>query len=790
MNNYFKTTLRSLWKNRGYSMLNVAGLAVGVTCASLIFLWVEDEVTFDHDIPNRNHIYRVMDNQIQNGVKFTSNIVPGPMAEVLVEEVTGIQHASRMSGLTSALFTADDKAFYEKGEYVDSTFLSIIDPPILKGSSKTALNNLHDLVITERMATRFFGTTDVVGKTLSLDKDKLFTITAVIQNPHTNSSFTGDWFARFDLLESKFPWLTRWDANAAATLVELFPDADIHAINEKLTKVYRDRNPSRTNNSFLFPMNDWHLYNHFTNGQQDGDGQIKYVRLFATIACIILLVACINFMNLATARSEQRIKEVGVRKTLGAGRGKLISQFISESIMLALVSVLLAIAMVYFAIPAFNSLVGKELTLRLGDVRHLGALMIVTLTCGLLAGSYPAFYLSSFNPVQVLKGAKIKAGSGPGFIRSGLVVIQFMTSIILMIATIIIYQQIDFTKRRTIGYNPSNAIYMELRGTMKENFSAIKNELIRTGVAENAAMSVNSVIRFGWYDSHDLSWQGKDPNSDISIMTDAVTPEFISTVGMTLKEGRDFHADPKTDFNNIIINETFAKLIDDQSPVGAEITAGDHHMRVIGVVKDFVYRNIYSKSPMPAILTSDPGVANFMKIITIRLGTSPDIQSNLAGIEQVIKTYNPEYPFEYTFMDAEFDKLFKTEVLAQKLAGVFGGIAVLISCLGLFGLASYTTQRRAKEIGIRKIVGATAKNITSMIASDFLRLIGLSFIIAFPIAWFVMNNWLQTYEYRTPIYWWVFGGVGLLTLICTMMTVGLQTLKAALRNPTEALRSE
>jgi ABC-type antimicrobial peptide transport system permease subunit len=331
---------------------------------------------------------------------------------------------------------------------------------------------------------------------------------------------------------------------------------------------------------------------------------------------------------------------------------------------------------------------------------------------------------------------------------------------------------------------------MELRGAMKENFSAIKNELIRTGVAENAAMSVNSVIRFGWYDSHDLSWQGKDPNSDISIMTDAVTPEFISTVGMTLKEGRDFHADPKTDANNIIINETFAKLIDDQSPVGAEITAGDHHMRVIGVVQDFVYRNIYSKSPMPAILTSDPGVANFMKIITIRLGTSPDIQSNLAGIERVIKTYNPEYPFEYTFMDTEFDKLFKTEVLAQKLAGVFGGIAVLISCLGLFGLASYTTQRRAKEIGIRKIVGATAKNITSMIASDFLKLISLSFIVAFPIAWFIMNNWLQTYEYRTPIYWWVFGGVGLLTLICTMMTVGLQTLKAALRNPTEALRSE
>jgi predicted permease len=790
MTSSFKTTLRNLWKNRGYSTLNVAGLAVGVACASLIFLWVEDEVTFDHDIPNRNHIYKVMDNQRMNGVAYTSNQVPGPMAEVLAEEVAGIKRASRMGGLTSVLFTADDKAFYEKGEYVDSTFLSIIDPWMLKGSAQTALNNLHDLVITERMATKFFGTTDVVGKTLSIDKDKLFTITAVIRNPRSNSSFQGDWFARFDLLESKFPWLTRWDANAAPTVVELFPGADIQAINKRLTKVYRDRNPSRLNTSFLFPMNDWHLYNHFSNGQQDGQGQIQYVRLFTIIACIILLVACINFMNLATARSERRIKEVSVRKTLGAGRGKLISQFMSESFMLAFVSVLLSIVIVYVALPAFNGWVGKALTIRLGDFRHMGMLVTLTLTCGLLAGSYPAFYLSSFNPVHVLKGAKIKAGSGPGFIRSGLVVTQFMVSIILMIATVIVYQQIDFTKRRNLGFNTDNIIYMELRGAMKENFGAIKNELIRTGVAENAAMSISPVIHFGWYDSNNLSWQGKDPNSDISIMTEAVTPEYISTVGMTLKNGRDFHADPKTDLNNIIINETLAKLIGSQSAVGAEIVADDHHMTVIGVVEDFVYRDIYGKSPMPAILTSDPRVASFLKIITIRLGPSPDIQDNMAGIQRVMKTYNPEYPFEYAFMDAELDTLFKTEVLTQKLAGVFGGIAVLISCLGLFGLASYTTQRRAKEIGIRKILGATANTITSMIASDFLKLIGLSFIVAFPMAWCIMNHWLQTYEYRTPIYWWVFGGVGLLTLICTMMTVGLQTWRAALRNPTEVLKSE
>jgi putative ABC transport system permease protein len=790
MTNYLRSTLRNLWKNRGYSTLNVAGLAVGVACASLIFLWVEDEVTFDHDVLNRSHIYQVMENEIHDGVAYTSSNLPGPMAAVLPDEVSGIKHSTRITNeLYPGLITAANKSLYEKGQYVDSTFLSIIDPQLLNGSTETALNDLYSIVITERMALKFFGTTDVLGKTVNIDKDKLFTITAVIRNPHPNSSFKADWFARYELLESKYPWLTRWDANAALTLVELHPGADVNAINEKLTKVYRDRNATSTNSCFLFPMNDWHLYYSFSNGSPDGNGQIKYVRLFTIIACIILLVACINFMNLATARSEQRVKEVGVRKTLGAGRRILISQFLSESLMLALISVLVSIVIIYFVLPAFNSLVGKELTMRLNDWTHIGGLAAVTLTCGLLAGSYPAFYLSSFNPIQVLKGIKIKASSSSGFIRKGLVVVQFMVSITLMIATVIIYQQINFTKGRDVGYTAKQTIYMGMRGTVRENFNAIKTELIRKGVAENVAMSISPVFEFGWYDASDYSWQGKDPRDNISILTEAVTPEYISTVGMTIKDGRDFNADAKTDADNIIINEAFAKLIGDQ-PVGEEIVRGTYRMKVIGVVKDFVHGNVYSKSQSPVILTSNPGVSQFLRILTIRLSGSSDIQSDLKEIEKVVKTYNPDYPFEYNFTDAEFDKLFKTEALVQNLAGVFGALAVFISCLGLFGLASYTTQRRSKEIGIRKILGATASNITSMISSDFLKLVGLSFVVAFPIAWLVMNTWLQSYEYRTPIYWWVFGGVGLVTLACTMVTVGFQTLKAAWRNPTEVLRSE
>jgi putative ABC transport system permease protein len=789
MKNYLKTTLRNLWTNRGYSALNVVGLAVGIACASLIFLWVEDEVTFDHDVSKRVHIYRIMGNQVHDGETMTVNVMPGLLAAVLTSEITGIKNASRITGgLSSALFTVDRKAFYEKGDYVDSTFFSILNTAFVQGDPETALNDLHALVITERMALKFFGTTDVIGKTMKVDNDQLFTITGIIQNPRPNSSFQADWLARFDLLEEKFDWLTRWDANAAPTLVKLYPDADVGLINEKITALLKAKNPSGSMSScFLFSMNDWHLHNHFTNGVQDAEGQIKYVKLFTVIACIILVVACINFMNLATARSEQRAKEVGVRKTLGAGRQTLILQFIGEAVMMTFVSVLVALAIVYFALPAFNSLVGKEIIMRLSNPLHIGALLTVTLVCGLLAGSYPAFYLSSFNPVHVLKGMKIKATAGSGFIRKGLVVTQFVVSIILMIATIIIYQQIEFTKNRELGYNTSKVIYMEVRGAMSENFNTIKNELIRMDVAENAALCINPVIRLGWYSSDGLTWQGKEPNKNVLIVTEAVTPEYISTLGMKLKEGRDFNPDAKSDVNSIIINETLAKLMSDKSPVGDIISDSYRQMKVVGVVNDFIYGDMYSKSPSPVIMTCRPASYRYL---TIRLKASANLPESLGKVEKVIKAYNPEYPFEYVFMDEEFDKLFKTEVLVEKLAGVFGVLVVFISCLGLFGLAAYTAQRRSKEIGIRKILGATVNGITSLISSDFLKLAAISFIVAFPLAWWIMHNWLLSYEYRTPIYWWVFIAVGALSLVITLVTVGFQTLKAALRNPTEVLRTE
>jgi putative ABC transport system permease protein len=788
MKNYFKATWRSVWKNRGFSALNVAGLAVGVASASTIFLWVEDEMTFDHHVAKRHSIYRLMENVTHDGVVNTFGQMPGPMALILPSEIAGIKNASRWSGQPSpALFAVDGKALYEKGEYVDSTFFSIINIDFVHGDPETALDNMHDLVISERMALKFFSTTNVVGRTMKIDNDKLFTITGVIKDPLGNSSFKGDWFARFDLLFSKFDWLQRWDAKAAPTLVELYPDADVKLLNKELTDLLTARTDSEDSHVFLFPLSEWHLYNHFTNGVQDGDGRIKYVRIFSIVAGIILIVACINFMNLATARSEQRAKEVGVRKTLGARRRTLITQFIGEAVILAFISVLISVIIVFIALPAFNDVVEKELTLQWTNPWHVGALLVIALICGALAGSYPAFYLSSFNPVYVLKGMKIRGSVATGFIRKGLVVTQFAASIIFMIAAIVIYQQIAYTKTRDLGYNTSQVIYMEVRGAMGKNFSTIKNELIREGVAENATMSMNPVVRLGWYSSDNLTWQGKDPNKNVLIMTEAVTPEYISTLGMTIKEGRDFQADAKSEGSNIIINETLAKIMGSKSPVGDIVSSGDQRMKIIGVVKDFIYGDMYSKSPMPVVMRCEPFDYNYL---TIRLKASSDLAGGLAKVEEIIKTYNPEYPFEYSFMDAEFDKLFKTESLVQKLAGAFGVLAVFISCLGLFGLAAYTAQRRSKEIGIRKILGATVNSITALISSDFLKLAGMAFLVAFPLAWWIMQNWLESYEFRTPIYWWVFAGVGMLTVVIILVTVGFQTLKAALRNPTEVIRTE
>ena len=784
LKNYIKTGFRNLWTNKGYSLLNIGGLAIGIACAGLIFLWVEDELTFNHYFSNRDNLYKVKDRQTYDGTTFTFDATPGPFAQGIKAEIPGIKNTARTTWGNSVLFSLNDKTIYEQGLYVDSPFLKMFQLRFVKGTAAGAFAQLHSIVISEKMANSFFGTTNVIGKTLKIDNKQDYVISGVIKDLPENVSFKFNWLSSFKIYEDQNQWLKGWGNNAVVTYVETEPKADIASINKKLYSYIQTKVKEASARMSIYPMNRWRMYDNFDNGKEI-PGRIKYVHLFSLIAWIILIIACINFMNLSTARSEQRAKEVGVKKVMGAGKMKLISQFIGESVFTSLLSALLALGIIYLSLPAFNSLVEKQLTVNVSNPYYIIALLSIALICGLIAGSYPAFYLSSFKPVYVLKGIKIKSNSSAGLIRKGLVILQFSISIILIISTIIIYQQISHVKDRDLGYNKSNLIYMYIQGKMKQNFDVIKNDLKATGIVQNASLSNDQVLQLG-SNTGDFAWEGKDASKQVLITIEGVSPEYNSTMGMHLKEGRDFYADGKTDSNNIIINESLAKIINNKNIIGSIITDGNSKYTVVGVINDFVYNDMYAPAA-PLILFSDISNCN---VLSIRLKTGAQLPVALSKIETVIKNNNPGYPFDYSFVDQQFDKLFKTETLIGKLAGVFSILAIFISCLGLFGLAAFTAEKRTKEIGIRKVLGASVKGLAGLLSKDFLLLVAISCIIAFPVAWWMMSDWLNGYSYHINISWIVFAAAGILALLIALVTVSFQAIKAAIANPVKSLRTE
>jgi len=783
--NYLKTSIRNLWKNRGYSFLNIAGLAIGITCAALIFLWVEDELTFNHYFSNRDFLYKVKDRQTYDGTTFTFDATPGPLAQGMKTEIPGIKNTARTTWGDRNLFSLGDKTIYEQGLYVDAPFLSMFQLQFVKGNAAHAFDQLHSVVLSETMANKFFGTTDAIGKTLKVNNEQDYVVSGIIKDLPKNVSFKFDWLASFKIYEDKNQWLQQWGNNGVVTYAEVQPHANIDAINKKLYNYISSKaGDDAIAKMSIYPMNRWRLYDSFDNGKEV-PGRIKYVNLFSLIAWIILIVACINFMNLSTARSEQRAREVGVRKVLGAAKGKLISQFIGESLIMAFVSAILAVALIYLTLPAFNNLVEKELSVNLFNPLHIGALMLITILCGLLAGSYPAFYLSSFNPVSVLKGLKLKSGASAGFIRKGLVILQFTISVVLIISTIIIYQQVQHVKDRNLGYNKQDLVYLALQGNMGQNFNAIKNDLLKTGVVQNAALSRSMILQLG-SNTGNFNWEGKDPNKQILITVEAASPEYISTMGMRLKEGRGFYNDVKADSGNVIINASFAKIINKKNVLGTVLSIGNEKYTVVGVIDDFVYNNMYSTAA-PLFLYTDTSSTNYL---TVRFKPNANLTNAISKLEDVLKRDNPGYPVEYKFVDEQFDQYFKTETLIGKLAGVFAALAIVISCLGLFGLAAYTAERRTKEIGIRKVLGASAQGLAGLLSKDFIQLVAISCLIAFPVAWWMMNTWLQDYEYRIQISWWIFIAAGLLAILIALITVSFQAIKAALMNPVKSLRTE
>lgn len=783
--NFFKTAFRNLWKNKTYSLLNIMGLAVGVACAALIFLWVEDELNYNNSFPKKDRVYRIIENQTYEGKTRTFFSTPGPMGPAMKADMPGVANTCRLS-LRSYLFNHGEKSVFETGVYADSSLFSMFSSQFVQGSSTNAFKELYSVVISEKIAKQFFGSNEnAMGKVFKIDNKDDYTVSGVIKDIPENSTLRYDWVAPVEIHLKRSPWIANWGNNSIATYVELLPTTNAETINKQLYNYIQQHDPGAGARPFLFAMNDWRLRANFEDGHQVG-GHIENVKMFSIIAMIIIIIACINFMNLATARSEKRAREVGVRKVLGAGKGLLIFQFIGEALFMSVISVLVGIILVKIALPAFNMLVSKQMVLGLDNPFHAGILAAIALICGLVAGSYPALYLSSFNPVFVFKGLKLKSGSA-AFIRKGLVVTQFAISIILIISTIIIYQQVQHIKDRQLGYDKDNLVVMDVRGDMLKNFTPIRQELINTGLIENAGLNSYETLSIGNNNSN-FNWPGKRADQDVLVSYRYISPELISTIGLHVVKGRDFSYDPG-DSVNIIVTTAFAKMIagTEADAVGKKIQAGKDFYTIIGVTNDFVYGDMYGNKSDPVVFYRYPSEASYMYI---RLKQHANTTDALVKMGKVFAKYNPAYPFAYSFVDDKYNELFKAESLIGRLSQLFAALAIFISCLGLFGLAAYTAERRTKEIGIRKVLGASAAGIAGLLSKEFLQLVLVAALIAFPFAWWAMNKWLQSFAYRISISWWVFAIAGAVATLIALITISMQSVRAAKLNPVKSLRAE
>jgi predicted permease len=791
--NFFKTTIRSLWKNKGYSFLNIFGLAIGIACAGLIFLWVEDELNWDQFNTKKDRLYRIRENQKYDTYVATFGSTPAPMGPAMQQEIPGIANTCRIIGNNTKLIAIGNKSVYAFPNYADASLFGMFTFPFVQGNAETAFNELYSMVITQSTAKKFFGNEkNVIGKTVRVDNKQDYVITGVIKDIPKNSTIQFEWVAPFEIWwnENK-SWAQSWGNNDLDTYVELKPNVSATSVNKILYDFIQQREPKSIARPFLWSAHDWHLRDEFDNGVQTGGGRITYVHLFSVIAWIILLIACINFMNLATARSEKRAREVGVRKVLGSGKRMLIFQFMGEAIFMAVLSAAIAVIIMMLLLPAFNLLVQKNLVLDLEKPLHIAALLAITLICGLFAGSYPSLYLSSFNPVFVLKGMKTR-GNSAAILRKGLVILQFSISIILIISTIIIYQQIQHVKNRSLGFNKNNLLQVDMNSEMTKNYEAVHRDLLNSGLIENVAVSNYNTLYNG-NNTGSMVWEGKKSNNQVLISMRYVSPGYMKTSGIKILEGRDLVENDSVQSKkiNVLITQSLEKLMGTNSAVAKTLhwdgdTSGTV-VNVVGVVNDYVYGDMYGKpDPVMFFCVNVPDASNMY----VRLKADANIEKAIQEIATVLKKDNPSYPFTYHFVDDQFNQMFQNEQLISRLSRVFATLAIIISCLGLFGLAAYTAERRIKEIGVRKVLGASITDITTLLSKDFLLLVFASCLVSFPLAWWMMHSWLQNYKYRIEISWWIFLIAAVAAVLIALITVSFQAIKAAIANPVNSLRTE
>lgn len=789
---YFTIAGRNLLRNKGYSAINIGGLAAGMTISMLIVLWMWDELTFDSYHENRSRIVRVMQHQTVDGKVASQFAVPMPLEAAIRNTFSDdFTHISLVSWVGGHILSTEEKNISQLGTFVQASFPEIISLRMVSGP-KDAMHDPSAIILSASAATALFGAKDPINQTVRIDDTMDFKVTGVYEDLPVSSSFHDAAFlASWDVYTASYDWLKRsahqWDNNSFQLFGLLTPGADVDVVSEKIKMVRADNaGPERFKPEvFLHPMSDWHLRSEWKNGVKTG-GSIQMVWLFGTIGIFVLLLACINFMNLSTARSEKRAKEVGIRMSIGSRRSQLINQFLTESFFVVSIAFLISILLVLLSLPWFNLLAGKQISIPWSNPVVWAACLAFVMITSLVAGSYPALFLSSFRPVKVLKGT-FKAGRLSSVPRKTLVVLQFTVSVALVIGTILVYQQIEFTKNRPVGFEPEGLIMIQMRSPeFYGKYDVLREAFNKSGGVDEMSMS-SSPLTGIWQNSGGFRWQGKDPNSQSADFgTIWITPEYGKTVNWSIKKGRDFSRDFGTDSTAAILNQAAVDFINVPDPMGMEIKWRDKTFRVIGIVNDMVVESPYRPVRQNIYLMNSEH-ANW---INIRLNPSRSMSESLALIEKVYKQHITSAPFDYQFVNDVYRKKFDAEERIGKLAYVFSALAVMISCLGLVGLASYVAEQRIKEIGIRKIHGASVVQLWSMLSGDFLVLVVMACVMAIPLSYYYMADWLQKYPYHVGISWTVFALAGAGALLVTLATVSYQAVKAAVLNPVKALRSE
>jgi putative ABC transport system permease protein len=785
--NYFKIAWRNFWKSKLFSFINLLGLTLGFAFSLMILLWIQDERSIDAFHINSSRLFNVYEKEFADGKVEIDYSTPGLLAAELKKKIPEIEYATSYARGYERTFKVGNKILKKEGQFATEDFFKVFSYPLIIGQSQNALNAPQSIALSKKMANDFFGSAEAaIGKTIRCENEEDFTVNAVFDVP-TNSSIKFDYLINWQNFIRNNEWAKDFDNTAPYLTLLLKEKADSKIVGRKIKNFLDnygvEHGPNYRVELDMQRYDEMYLHSNFKNGQIVG-GRIEYVKLFSIIAVFILLIACINFMNLTTARSIKRAKEIGIRKVVGAVKRILVVQFIGEALMMVFLAMLGALVVVYSILPVFNSLTSKQVFLPLYDGIFWLKLLCLGVITGLIAGMYPAFFISSFQPIKILKGS-LKFGTSATVFRKGLVVFQFTLSILLIVGTIVVSRQVAYIQNKNLGFNRENLIYIPLEGELKKKYNLFKQEALNMPGISNITRLSSQPTDIDIYTTT-VEWDGKDPNARPSFAQAAAGYDFIKTMKAELVDGRDFSADFTSDSAEYIINESAAKKIGYKNPVGSSLSFWEKKGSIIGVVKDFHFRSLH-EAVKPLIIRL--GEKESYGYILARTATGKTTEA-LTSLKKLCSLLNPEYPFSYQFSDEEFQKLYKSELVINSLSNYFAGLGIFISCLGLLGLVVFTSEQRTKEIGIRKVLGATITSLFTLLSKEFLKLIIIALLLATPIAWWTMNKWLQGFEYRITISLWMFIVAGFSAVTIALITISFQAIKAAIANPVKSLRTE